>query len=110
MLGNNDSTPPGDADPPGEAGHDRNDDRADSQHPADRTSGRRDRVVMLRIAGLGLKLASSTLVFAGIGYLVDSFFQLEKSYAMAGGALIGFALGMIRFIQQALKAADDSSS
>ena len=53
---------------------------------------------------------SLLLLFAGIGYLVDRFLGLQQSYATAAGTLIGFTIGMIRFIQQALKGAEDSAS
>ncbi len=70
----------------------------------------RDQRVWLRFAGLGIELATSTLLFAGIGYLVDWMLALPKSYATAAGTLVGFTIGMIRFIQQALKGTGNSVS
>ena len=64
----------------------------------------------MRFIGLGTELAVFTLIFAGLGYVVDSTFQLQKSYATAAGTLVGFTFGMVRFIQQALKAAKRSSN
>ena len=55
---------------------------------------------MYRFLGLGSELAGFTLIFAGLGYLIDSANQFPKPYATAGGALIGFVLGMARFIYQ----------
>ncbi len=55
----------------------------------------------LRLAGLGMELAAFTLVMTGIGYWIDSHRQHEKPYYTAAGTLIGFVLGMIRFIIQA---------
>ncbi len=73
-------------------------------------AARRDRSTMFRFAGLGIELATSTLLFAGIGYFVDWLLELEKSYGTAAGTLVGFTIGMFRFIQQALKGAGDSPS
>jgi F0F1-type ATP synthase assembly protein I len=60
----------------------------------------------LRFVGLGLELATFTLLFTGIGYWVDSGRQHETPYATAAGALIGFVLGMIRFVFQVRKRID----
>ena len=57
----------------------------------------------LRLAGLGMELATFTLVCTGFGYWVDSYRQHATPYGSAAGALIGFALGMIRFVIQARK-------
>ena len=61
---------------------------------------------VFRFVGLGTELAGFTLVFAGLGYLMDKFGQNPKPYGTALGALIGFSLGMVRFIQQARKSDD----
>jgi F0F1-type ATP synthase assembly protein I len=58
---------------------------------------------VLRFAGLGTELATYTLVCAGIGYLIDSARGHEKSYVTAFGTLIGFTLGMVRFIREVRK-------
>jgi F0F1-type ATP synthase assembly protein I len=60
----------------------------------------KSRAVVYRFLGLGSELAGFTLVFAGLGYLIDSAGEFPKPYATAGGALIGFVLGMARFIYQ----------
>ncbi len=57
-----------------------------------------------------MELATYTLIFAGLGYFVDSALQLQKAYATAAGTLVGFTFGMVRFIQQAMKVAKRSSS
>lgn len=59
-----------------------------------------DRRPVLRFVGLGTELAGFTLVFAGIGHLLDNGLQTSKPYASALAALVGFTLGMVRFIQQ----------
>ena len=56
---------------------------------------------VFRFVGLGTELAGFTLVFAGLGYLIDSISQFPKPYGTAFGALLGFALGMARFVMQA---------
>ncbi len=61
---------------------------------------------VFRFVGLGTELAGFTLVFAGLGYLADRTFQNPKPYGTALGAMIGFSLGMMRFIQQA-RTSDD---
>ena len=55
---------------------------------------------MYRFLGLGGELAGFTLIFAGLGYLIDSASEFPKPYVTAGGALLGFVLGMARFIYQ----------
>jgi F0F1-type ATP synthase assembly protein I len=62
---------------------------------------------VLRLAGLGTELAGFTLVFLGIGYFVDSIGRHDTGWATAFGTLIGFTLGMIRFIRQVRKINED---
>ena len=57
----------------------------------------------MRLAGLGIELASFTLGLAAIGYLVDTRRGHATPYATAFGALIGFGYGMFRFIQKATR-------
>ena len=57
--------------------------------------------------GLGTELAGFTLVLTGIGYWIDAARQHETPYASAAGALIGFVLGMIRFIVQSTRDASE---
>jgi F0F1-type ATP synthase assembly protein I len=61
---------------------------------------------VFRFVGMGTELAGFTLVVAGLGYLLDRIGQNPKPYGTALGALIGFSLGMVRFIQQA-RTSDD---
>lgn len=61
---------------------------------------------MFRFVGLGTELSGFTLVFAGIGHLIDRSGDYSKPYATALGALIGFSLGMIRFIWQVQQSND----
>ncbi len=62
---------------------------------------------VLRLAGLGTELAGITLAFMGVGYLVDSVRGHDTGYATALGTLIGFTLGMIRFIREVRKITED---
>ncbi len=57
----------------------------------------------MRLVGLGTELATFTLVIAGLGYVLDWYRQHETPYGLAGGTLIGFILGMTRFIMQAMQ-------
>ncbi len=52
----------------------------------------------LKMVGLGMELAASTLVMTGIGAWIDSVRQHETPYGAAAGALIGFVMGMTRFV------------
>ena len=71
------------------------------------TSRPKAQVEVLRLAGMGTELAGITLVFMGVGYLVDSVRGHETGYAAAFGTLIGFTLGMIRFIRDVRKITED---
>lgn len=54
---------------------------------------------VLRFVSMGTELAAFTLTFTAIGYFLDSYvFRSGARYATAIGTLIGFVLGMIRFI------------
>lgn len=55
----------------------------------------------MRLTGAGLELAFIGLVFGGIGSLVDKAASLERPIGLAFGGLIGFGLGMFRFIRLA---------
>jgi F0F1-type ATP synthase assembly protein I len=98
-----------DNDPPLSSGED-SQSEVDAQHAVDPVADRRDRMQAFRFVGWGMELAGFTLVFAGVGYFVDSTLQLPKSYATAAGTLLGFTIGMIRFIQQALQVTQRSSN
>jgi hypothetical protein len=56
----------------------------------------------LRMAGMGIELASITLGLAGLGFWIDSQRGHVTPYATALGALVGFSYGMFRFIQKAI--------
>lgn len=58
----------------------------------------------MRLAGLGMELAAMTLGTMAIGYAIDRYRAAGDSYATAAAALIGFAAGMLRFIQRARQA------
>lgn len=55
----------------------------------------------LPLAGSGLELASATLVGLGIGYVVDRWVIGGGNGATVAGLLIGFGLGMFRFVRWA---------
>ena len=55
----------------------------------------------MRMASLGIELASYTLGLAAAGYVVDMRRGHETLYATAIGSLVGFGFGMFRFIQKA---------
>ena len=62
----------------------------------------------MKLAGLGMELAGSTLVLAGAGHLVDRYRGKADGIGVAIGAFLGFGLGMFRFIQKALQHLQDS--
>ncbi len=55
---------------------------------------------VFRYAALGTELAAYTLVFAGIGYVIDRARGHQKMYVTAVATLIGFAYGMFRFVTE----------
>lgn len=63
----------------------------------------------MKLAGMGMELAGSTLGLAGVGYLFDWYQGGPDRYGTAAGILIGFAFGMFRFIQKARKETRDQS-
>jgi len=87
----------------------------DSTGPADTgtdddsgTGGQADRTWM-KLAGLGMELAATTLGTMAIGYLIDRYRAAGDNYVTAAAALVGFAFGMFRFIQKARQAGTPSS-
>lgn len=62
------------------------------------------------VAGMGFELAGTTVAIAGIGYLADRYFGGERSFGFAIGGLIGFGLGMFRFILKALRQIEESNA
>lgn len=78
------------------------------QRPASRradgeSSTAHDGKPWVRFAGLGMELAGSTLVLAGIGHLIDRWRGGADGLGIAIGALVGFSFGMFRLIQLALR-------
>ncbi|QDV45518.1 Putative F0F1-ATPase subunit [Stieleria neptunia] len=83
----------------------------------DRSSGRSDRrrdrtgevsgaakdraPIWIRLSGAGLELAFITIVFGVIGAAIDRHLQSARPTCSAIGGLLGFTLGMIRFIRLA---------
>jgi hypothetical protein len=51
-----------------------------------------------RFAGAGLELAAFAFVFAWLGYVIDGRLGNQRLIVTALGALIGFSLGLVRFI------------
>lgn len=51
--------------------------------------------------GLGFELAGTTLGTMGIGIVADWYAGSQRPIGTAIGALVGFAYGMLRFIQRA---------
>ena len=57
----------------------------------------------MKVAGLGMELAGSTLLLGAAGHLVDRYNGNLDGTGIAIGAFLGFSLGMVRFIQKALQ-------
>ena len=57
--------------------------------------------VWIRLSGAGLELAFITVVFGAIGAAIDRHLQSARPICSAIGGLLGFTLGMIRFIRLA---------
>jgi F0F1-type ATP synthase assembly protein I len=70
----------------------------ESSHRKSTSSG-----AVLRFATLGTELAAFTLTFTAIGYFLDSYRGHDHRYATAFGTLIGFTLGLVRFISMVRK-------
>ena len=115
----NGGTPPGPAvraEQPKRADHA---DRAETRSRKRSDSPRQDhnraedaagRTAALRLAGLGLELAGSTLAMAGLGYVIDAARGHETPYATIAGTLVGFSLGMYRLIAIAVKTLDEDDA
>ena len=56
------------------------------------------------MAGAGLELAATVLLFGAIGALVDRWLQTEQPLGLVFVGLLGFALAMYRFVRQAVEA------
>lgn len=62
-----------------------------------------------RFVGAGLELAGLTLCFAGLGYGVDKWMGNERLVVTALVTLVGFSLGMVRFVLLASSASSKSA-
>lgn len=62
----------------------------------------------MRLAGVGMELAASTLVLGGIGLWIDRSRGRETPYLAIAGALVGFAVGLYRLIRLAVSASEES--
>jgi F0F1-type ATP synthase assembly protein I len=56
----------------------------------------------VRLTGAGLELAVTTLALGAIGVAVDRWVQTTRPVFASIAGLIGFSLGMIRFIRLAI--------
>lgn len=61
----------------------------------------------IRLTGAGLELAMVAIVFGAIGYAIDHLVGSERQFFAALVGLLGFALGMIRFIRLAMAVSAD---
>lgn len=55
----------------------------------------------VRLTGAGLELAVTAILFGAIGAVVDRLVQTERPVFAAVIGLIGFSVGMVRFIRLA---------
>ena len=62
------------------------------------------------VTGMGFELAGTTIALAGLGHLVDRYVGGDRSIGFAFGGLIGFGLGMFRFIMKALRQIEESNA
>ena len=60
----------------------------------------------VRLSGAGMELALITIAFGAAGALADHQLNLQRPIASAVAGLIGFSLGMIRFIRLATRISD----
>ncbi|MCA9140050.1 MAG: AtpZ/AtpI family protein [Planctomycetales bacterium] len=85
---------------------DQTDREPDAQHAADvQGSGLPSSVpsapVWVRLTGAGMELAFITIVFGATGAAIDRHFNMARPMYSAFGGLLGFTLGMVRFIRMA---------
>jgi thiol:disulfide interchange protein len=66
-----------------------------------RQGGPSNNAAWMKVAGLGIELAGTTLGMTAIGIGIDWTLQSPRPIATAIAALVGFAFGMFRFIQRA---------
>ena len=70
-----------------------------NDHPP--ASGKLTAAPWVRLTGAGLELAMTTIVLGAIGMAADRWAQATRPVFAAIAGLIGFSLGMIRFIRLA---------
>lgn len=63
--------------------------------------GTPDAAAWMKVAGLGIELAGTTLGVTAIGVGIDWYTGSQRPIGTAIGALLGFSFGMFRFIQRA---------
>ena len=73
----------------------------DSEHGPIADEPRSPKAAWVRLSGAGMELAFITIAFGAAGALIDSQTQLARPVCSAIGGLIGFSLGMVRFIRLA---------
>ena len=59
------------------------------------------------MAGAGMELAATVIVFAAVGYLIDRWLGVQQRLNMVFFALGAFALAMYRFIRTALRVSEE---
>ena len=72
---------------------------AANDHPP--ATGKLTAAPWVRLTGAGLELAMTTIVFGAIGMAVDRWAETTRPVFAAIAGLVGFLLGMIRFIRLA---------
>jgi len=63
----------------------------------------------MRFVGAGLELSGISLLFAAVGFGLDRWLGDDRLIATAIAVLVGFTLGMIRFVMMASGANTRSS-
>ena len=67
------------------------------------TTSRRNGLDWLRFVGAGFELAAITLLFVSIGIGFDKWHGNARHLGTALGSMLGFSLGMVRFIVIAMQ-------
>ena len=63
-----------------------------------------------KLVGLGMELAGATLGVAAIGWWIDYAMSNSSGVGVGIGALVGFSLGMVRFVQRSIAETRKQSS
>ncbi len=66
-------------------------------------------VSWMRFSGAGVELALITIAFGAVGAWADCWWNLQRPVCSALAGLVGFTLGMIRFIRLALAASESEA-